>query len=157
VDNSGCGQEGEMALTFDQFITKVRAGFYYGISDVGQFQVYISEFKRINRAKQLTEQGILSSKLVKNNTRLIIYKNGDRVLQLHSTNIIKWTGDKIILNTGGWNTKTTRARFNEFLPEQVKVFNKNGITFVNYCGGIAKFKDGMNIRNTVYIKEDKSK
>ena len=46
VDNSGWGREGEPALTGAQFIKKVKKGFYYGITGVGQFQVYISEFKK---------------------------------------------------------------------------------------------------------------
>jgi len=155
VDNSGFGASDELALTFNSFLTKVKAGYYYGIKEVGQFQVYINEFKRIakSRAEIFSEQGILSSKLVKNNTRLTTYKNGDKVLRLHNTDIIKWQGNKIILNSGGWDTLTTRARFNEFLPEQVRIFRKNGKTFVNYCGGIADFTDNMDIRNTTYTKE----
>jgi len=47
VDSSGMGQEGEGALTFGQFLNKVKAGRYYGITEAGQFQVYIAEFKRI--------------------------------------------------------------------------------------------------------------
>ena len=69
VDNSGFGASDELALTFNSFLTKVKAGYFYGIKEVGQFQVYINEFKRIAkpRAELLAEQGILSSKLVKNN------------------------------------------------------------------------------------------
>lgn len=46
VDNSGFGTESESALTPNQFLNNVRAGFYYGITSVGQFQVYITEFKK---------------------------------------------------------------------------------------------------------------
>ena len=155
VDNSGFGASDELALTFNSFLTKVKAGYFYGIKEVGQFQVYINEFKRIAkpRAKIFAEQGIISSKLVKNNTRLTIYKNGDKTLKLHNTDIIKWQGNKIILNSGGWDTLTTRARFNEFLPEQIRIFRKKGKTFVNYCGGIAEFKDNMDLRDTIYTKK----
>ena len=44
VDSSGFGQEGEGALTFNQFLGKVKAGLYYGIIEAGQFQVYIGEY-----------------------------------------------------------------------------------------------------------------
>ena len=47
VDNSGFGSENEPALTFGQFLTKVRKGFDYAIGEVGQFQVYIYEYKKI--------------------------------------------------------------------------------------------------------------
>ena len=44
VDNSGFGAEDERALTFNQFLTKVKKGKYYGIISSGQFQVYIGEY-----------------------------------------------------------------------------------------------------------------
>lgn len=46
VDNSGFGQPGDAALTGTQFIAKVKKGFAYAITDVGQFQVYVSVFKK---------------------------------------------------------------------------------------------------------------
>lgn len=47
VDSSGFGTEGEGALTFGQFLGKVKNGFGYALGDCGQFQVYINEYKRI--------------------------------------------------------------------------------------------------------------
>jgi len=60
VDNSGFGQAGELALTFNEFLNKVKAGRYYGITEAGQFQVYIAEFKKVSkpRAEILKEAGI---------------------------------------------------------------------------------------------------
>ena len=147
VDNSGFGASDELALTFNSFLTKVKAGYYYGIKEVGQFQVYISEFKRIakSRAEIFLEQGIISSKLVKNNTRLTIYKNGDKTLKLHSTDIIKWQGNKIILNSGGWDTLTTRARFNEFLPSNIRIIRSKGITYILEGELKTEFTDNIEI------------
>lgn len=131
VDNSGFGSEGESALTAGQFLKKVKAGFYYGITDIGQFQVYIGEFKKVNRKKQYEILGILSSKKVKNNTRLTEYKDGRRILTLHQTDMITWLPNgKIILNNGGWDTMTTRARFNEFLPDGIYIYRKRGKTYI---------------------------
>lgn len=45
VDSSGLGAPGELALTFDQFLTKVKEGYGYAICDTGQFQIYIQEFE----------------------------------------------------------------------------------------------------------------
>ena len=135
VDNSGLGSRGESALVFTDFLSKVKAGYYYGIAEVGQFQVYIHEFKKVSRAKCLKDSGIESSKLVANNTRLTIYTNGDKTLKLHDTEIIKWVGDKIILNNGGWNTRTTRARFNQYLGGNYRVYNKAGVCLVDSVGG----------------------
>ena len=47
VDNSGFGAPGEPALTFEEFCSKVKAGFGYAIIEQGQFQLYVGEFKRI--------------------------------------------------------------------------------------------------------------
>lgn len=47
VDNSGFGSESEPALTFRQFLNKVRKGFGYAIGEVGQFQLYINEYQKV--------------------------------------------------------------------------------------------------------------
>ena len=47
VDNSGLGEPGEMALTCCQFISKVKEGLGYAITQTGQFQVYIGEFEEL--------------------------------------------------------------------------------------------------------------
>lgn len=46
VDSSGFGQEGEPALTQEQFFAKVKAGKYYAIVESGEFQVVIGEYRR---------------------------------------------------------------------------------------------------------------
>jgi len=143
VDNSGCGTRGESALVFTDFLNKVKAGRYYGIREAGQFQVYIGEYKKLlsGQLKKIKDDsGILSSKKVKNNTRLTIYKNGDKILKLYNTEIIKWQGNTITLNSGGYDTKTTRARFNEFLPGQFRVYRRKGETFVTN----GQYKDSEN-------------
>jgi len=48
VDSSGMGQEGESALTINQFLKEVKAGKGYAIIEAGQFQVRIGEFKKEN-------------------------------------------------------------------------------------------------------------
>ena len=47
VDSSGFGSEGEGALTFGQFLTKVKEGYGYSIGEAGQFQVCINEYRQI--------------------------------------------------------------------------------------------------------------
>lgn len=47
VDSSGLGSESEPALTVGQFLAKVRKGYGYAITEEGQFQIYISEFKKV--------------------------------------------------------------------------------------------------------------
>lgn len=45
VDSLGFGAPDERALTFNQFLTKVKKGYGYVICEQGQFQVYIQEFE----------------------------------------------------------------------------------------------------------------
>ena len=47
VDSSGFGEEGEAALTIGQFIDQMTPDNGYAIVSAGQFQINISEFKRI--------------------------------------------------------------------------------------------------------------
>ena len=155
VDNSGFGSENEPALTASQFLTKVKAGKYYAITGQGQFQVYVTEYEKITGSRKALykELGITKSKLVKNNTRLTEYADGRRTLRLHATDIITWKPDgKIILNSGGWDTVTTRARFNEFLPDYIRVYRKRGQTYISYnrdndnqTSQVLEFTDGMEL------------
>ena len=44
VDTSGFGKKGEPALIADEFLEKVKAGRFYAITGIGQFQVRIGEY-----------------------------------------------------------------------------------------------------------------
>lgn len=46
VDSSGFGGENEPALTVSQFMEKVRDGYGYAITEAGEFQAYVGEFKK---------------------------------------------------------------------------------------------------------------
>lgn len=72
-------------------------------------------------------------------------KNGDRVIRLYQTDIIVFTTDgKIVLNSGGHRTITTKERF-KHLPTYI-VFQDDYEWFVAHCGdrdGAIPFYDGM--------------
>jgi hypothetical protein len=46
ADASGFGAPDEPALTFDQLVDRLKEGKGYAITQVGQFQVMVGEFKR---------------------------------------------------------------------------------------------------------------
>lgn len=148
VDNSGFGGEG-IALDFEQFLAKVKKGYFYGISNQGQFQVYISEFKKISkpRAEIYKEQGIKQSKLISKSCRVTEYLNGDKTIKLYATDILQFKGDKIILSSGGYKTVTTKTRINEFLQDKgFKVYQKKGEWFIdNGATEHIKFFDGIEL------------
>jgi len=151
VDNSGFGASDELALTFNSFLTKVKAGYYYGIKEVGQFQVYINEFKKVSRAKQLAEQGISSSKLISKSCRVIKYNNDDFTVRLYTTDILKITSGKIILNSGGYKTVTTKARLNEFLADHnIRVWQEKREWFIDDRGVKRDFIDGIELKLDTY-------
>jgi hypothetical protein len=147
VDASGFGSEGEPALTFQQFLSKVKAGFYYGIKQAGQFQVYINEFKKIakSRAEIYKEQGITDSKLISKSCRVINYINGDKTIRLYATDILQVKGNKIILSSGGYKTNTTKTRINQFLPVGIRIYQKNREWFIDNGAYHFKFFDGIKI------------
>ena len=58
VDSSGFGREGEPALTLEQLVRQLRDHFSknpavgYGITEVGQFQIYIAAFESTGRSRR---------------------------------------------------------------------------------------------------------
>lgn len=73
----------------------------------------------MSRNKREIMEGIecVRSRVVANNTVEYTRENGDRVIRLHLTDIVtfKPCGD-IVLDSGGWKTRTTKERMNTFLP-----------------------------------------
>jgi hypothetical protein len=152
VDNSGFGSENEPALTASQFLAKVKSGKYYAITGQGQFQVYVTEYEKIagSRKALYKELGILKSKLVRNNTRLTEYVDGRRTLRLHATDIITWKPDgKIILNSGGWRTHTTKERLNAYInmynTTNYCIYQRRFEWFLQDGDETIEFSDGMEL------------
>ena len=46
VDSSGFGRAGEPALTIDEFYKQIKAGLAYGVTEAGQFQLYVGVFEK---------------------------------------------------------------------------------------------------------------
>ena len=57
---------------------------------------------------------------------------GDSVaIRLHSTDVVTFTTDnKVILDTGGWSTVTTKARMNQYLPTGYGVYQHDYEWFI---------------------------
>jgi hypothetical protein len=57
-------------------------------------------------------------------------------------------GDKIILNSGGYRTHTTKARINEFLPSNIRVYQKKYNWYIikdNDDKNVIEFTDGIEL------------
>lgn len=54
-------------------------------------------------------------------------------VKLHATVIVTFHRDgRIVLNDGGWKTATTKARFNEYLPSEFRVYSDGGVWYLSH-------------------------
>lgn len=86
-------------------------------------------------------------KLVERNTRLFRRSDECIVLRLYSTDIITWYPTHMVINTGGWNTKTTKSRINQFL-DGYYLFQKKHELYLECVeiGSTIKFEDRIVIK-----------
>jgi hypothetical protein len=83
---------------------------------------------------------------VGNNTYAEILPNGSVGIMLHSTYVVKiHENNTYTLNSGGWQTLTTKDRINQYSPR--RVYQRNFEWFVNINGEEFPFIDGMVVGN----------
>ena len=81
---------------------------------------------------------VKSSRVVANNTFELIENAGDnvgddRIIRLHFTDIMVFRPDgSILLDTGGWQTVTTKERMNRFLPDGLGIYQSDGFWYLTY-------------------------
>lgn len=71
------------------------------------------------------------------NTTSVIY---------HETQVVRFNYDHVILNSGGWQTQTTKTRMNQASNQfnlGFTVVQKQGKWYVDYKDTTREFKDGM--------------
>lgn len=56
---------------------------------------------------------------VGNNSWLERREDGSIALRLHNTDVVRWYPDRIVMDTGGWHSRTTRDRMNWWIPGDV--------------------------------------
>lgn len=81
-------------------------------------------------------------------TQVFTNEEAELCVQYHSTIVVKWNDEKIVLNSGGWRTNTTKARMNQASNEfrlGYQVYQKDYEWFVAYNGEVLKFEDNMVI------------
>lgn len=141
-DSSGLGASDELALTQDQFLKELtelleeHEQLTAKITNVGQFQCYVGLF---------TKTGKNQMKKIDNNTYKIDTDNGYKI-RLHDTNILEYKGSKIILDSGGFQTRTTKDRLNKYLPNDVYIYQKDFDWYLKRDNKIIPFKDEMIIK-----------
>jgi hypothetical protein len=92
------------------------------------------------------KQSLNKGKAVAHKTRKFEDDEGFKI-RYHATDVISYnkkTG-KYTLKTGGWHTRTTHSRINEYLPNGYRVFAKQGETMLSTPDGTQKLEEGMTI------------
>jgi hypothetical protein len=126
TDSSGFGADDEMALSVSQFERKIKellqahGKLTAKITGVGQFQVYVGLFKKTGKP---------SARRIASNV-LLIEKDGKRIVRLYETDILTDNGNgTITVNNGGYATRTTHKRINEF--SSLHATSKQFETYIN--------------------------
>jgi hypothetical protein len=82
-----------------------------------------------------------------NNT--IVHKLDDQTVAImyHRTNILKINQENVVtINTGGWETTTTKDRLNQFLGcRGFGIFQKKGVWYITGNDHTVEYEDGMRI------------
>lgn len=98
------------------------------------------------KAKNLAQSGRkgTNTKRLENNTYAIDRTN-EVGIRLHRTDVVRFFQDgSIVLNSGGWNTVTTKDRMNRYSPFRIQ--SVKGLWSVWHDGRfLGLFKDGMRI------------
>lgn len=82
------------------------------------------------------------SKPLQNNTRAELRDNGNVAIKLHDTDVVTVSPDNVYtLNSGGWQTVTTKDRINAYAP--VSITQRN---YIWYMGDGSLFYDGMEVK-----------
>lgn len=83
-----------------------------------------------------------SKRKIGNNTRGYIEYDGSVSIELHSTKVVVLYPNGLVkLQTGGWQTITTKDRINQYSP--VKVYQRNYEWFVKINGKEYPFIENM--------------
>ena len=90
---------------------------------------------------KLTGRNSQSRKIANNTT---LHRISDRAIgvRLHNTDVIVYFADgKIMFDSGGWRTPTTKARMNEF--SRARVSQSRGTWEISIDGVTANYADGI--------------
>lgn len=86
---------------------------------------YLKALKELDNKKRYKDY-----KRISYNTRLIRDSESSISLQLWNTKIITWhSNGSIEINTGGWETNTTRSRLNDYL-ENYSIYTNRGTLYI---------------------------
>ena len=100
----------------------------------------------MNTYTQLDELAQTRKRKLGNNTYLVIRDDDGYGIRLHDTEVVIHYKDRIVLNSGGYKTLTTKSRMNEYTP--FNVIQKQKVWYVDGT----PFEDGITLYNNGTIK-----
>jgi hypothetical protein len=105
-------------------------------------QEYIRGGTRRNKSQILGDLAPVKSRFVDRNTVEWIGSDGVESVRLHDTDIIVRARGRIVFDTGGWKTVTTKDRLNKFAPPGWQFWSERGVWQVSTPAGVFPFVDG---------------
>jgi len=101
----------------------------------------------MNTFEQFKELANTRRRKLANNTYLVVRDDGGFGIKLHETEVVIHYPDRIILNSDGYQTVTTKERMNRFSP--VTVWSDKGVWMVawNAYGSGVPFADNIELRS----------
>jgi len=88
------------------------------------------------------QNDVSHSKKIGNNTFEVIYKDGNRAIRLHKTDVVTFGASLYTINTNGWQTPTAKNKINKYSP-QIYVFQNDFKWYVHTNEGNLEYYDGM--------------
>lgn len=84
----------------------------------------------MNNYSKLKELAKTRKRKLANNTYLTIREDGGFGIKLHDTEVVIHYPDRVVLDSGGWLTVTTKSRMNEFTD--LRIYQDNYDWFVDF-------------------------
>ena len=102
------------------------------------------------------------TRLDKENTLAVVYKDGSKAIRYYYTDIITYRLDgSVVLNSDGWSTPTTKDRINYYLNNKqfigagsyggVYITQSNNRWFIDDYGKKSLFYDGVVLDHAGYV------
>ena len=101
----------------------------------------------MNTYTQLDKLAQTRKRKLGNNTYLVIRDDNGFGIRLHDTEVVIHYKDRIVLDSGGYKTVTTKARMNDYSTHTI--YQKNHVWYVD---NEIPFEDGITLYNNGTIK-----
>jgi len=101
----------------------------------------------MNTYKQLHELAQTRKRKLGNNTYLVVRDDNGYSVKLHDTEVVIHYKDRIVLNSGGYKTLTTKSRMNDYSTHTI--YQKNHVWYVD---NEIPFEDGITLYDNGAIK-----